>query len=653
MFKSERPCLALMLLRVSNCCSIDEKIETLRNIKALDSIVYDDDDGGDRSTLCSLISNQDDDESNCIASYGPDSVFCDHKEDNSVVHTSTLSTFCARKTDNGPDSAFCDHKEDSMVHNSTFSTSYGPLHSNVYSEFHERAMIYANYGKELPMPEFNPDAVTNINHEGTELPPLVLGIDEFYTLCNSSPVPVPKQDSTVYPASTPSAGLSLFPTPAQLAQLQSITIHAPMSRIQNNKYGGSLSELFLAINHHFSYSIPSTEYLHYNPDSFVCICELCSGPLKNHSTLPQPERQHSFVWGHPPVLSISEFNEKFVIKSRTDPAGAENILKQWILRPPHGRHFKPHSAMEVPEFLPNIHRTTQNPKPTKWYPRYQNTSESILAAHTEHQLSYIHRLMDIIGELQDRFLSEHLYNMLSDSFMRTFKVINNITEGSFSSTFTYPMILKQFSEDCKIFTRSKPPYWYKTIFNDTEYEIAILSVVYALDRFEEHCILHDWKRPYKLLKAFQLGTNFEPDPVFKPVLPELNPVDTHLNECGYITSHLPPSPGSNPIENVEISISASRERFKLDSRDGLVTPVHRHLRYSCSNVFETKKKISESSSPTSELGHKLLRITSVDSMAYLLHKLHWQGRDGAKEAWKETLKRREELAALDMSRFYL
>ena len=216
------------------------------------------------------------------------------------------------------------------------------------------------------------------------------------------------------------------------------------------------------------------------------------------------------------------------------------------------------------------------------------------------------------------------------------------------------MILMQFSEDCKIFTRSKPPYWYKTIFTDTEYEIAILSVVYALDRFEEYCILHDWKRPYKLLKAFQLGTNFEPDPVFEPVLPELNPVDAHLNKCGYITSHLPPSPGSKPIETREIYIRHSHELFKLDSKYGLVTPVHKHLRCtSFSTVLETKKKISESSSPTSELGHKLLRITSVDSMAYLLHKLHWQGRDGAKEAWKETLKRREELAALDMSRFYL
>jgi hypothetical protein len=207
------------------------------------------------------------------------------------------------------------------------------------------------------------------------------------------------------------------------------------------------------------------------------------------------------------------------------------------------------------------------------------------------------------------------------------------------------MILKQFSEDCKIFTRSKPPYWYKTIFNDTEYEIAILSVVYALDRFEEHCILHDWKQPYKLLKAFQLGTNFEPDPVFKPVLPELNPVDTHLNECGYITSHLPPSPGSNPIENVEISISASRERFKLDSRDGLVTPVHKHLRCtSFSTVLETKKKISESSSPTSPLGRKLLQITSVDSMAYRLYKLYWRDNnqmDRQKDA-EEDRKRREE-----------
>jgi hypothetical protein len=245
------------------CHSDDEYIigENLINIKAkhglsdlninaaMDSIVPDD---GARSTLCLLISNQDEDKTNGIASYGPDSAFCAHKED-SMVHNSTFSTFCTQKTDN-------------MVHHSTFSTLYAPLTSQEYAEYHERAWIYVNYGKELTLPAFNPDAVTHIDHEGT--------------FCNSTPSPTPKQDSTVYTVSTPSAKLSPFSTPAQLAQLaqlQSITIHAPMSRIQNNKYGGTLSELFLAINHHFSYSIPCTEHLDYNPDSFVCVCHLCNG----------------------------------------------------------------------------------------------------------------------------------------------------------------------------------------------------------------------------------------------------------------------------------------------------------------------------------------------------------------------------------------
>ena len=179
--------------------------------------------------------------------------------------------------------------------------------------------------------------------------------------------------------------------------------------------------------------------------------------------------------------------------------------------------------------------------------------------------------MDIIGELKNRFLSDHLSDMLSDSFLKTFKISNNITESAFSSKFTYPMILMQFSEDCKIFTRAKPPYWYKTIFTDNEYEIAILSIVYALHRFEEYCIQNDWKRPYKLLKDFQLGTNFEPDPVFTPVLPvkKLNPDDTRLNEYGCIISHLPS--GSQPIEKKEIPIRQLPERFTFDRKDGRVT----------------------------------------------------------------------------------
>ena len=244
------------------------------------------------------------------------------------------------------------------------------------------------------------------------------------TVCNFAPSPPPEQDST------PSARFALHLTSAQLAQFQSLSIHIPMSRMKSDKYNGTLSELFLAINHHFSYNIPSFEHLGTNPFSFTCVCDICNGPTNRQSTLRNSWHLDNSRWGHPQVLSIGEFNEKYVIEAR-DLEAAECILEQWIQRPPHGRLYKRHEVNQVPEFLPDTQKTSINPTPTKWYPRYQNTSESVLAVHTEHQLSYIHRLMDIIRELRDRSLSDYLFNMLSDNFLKTFKISNNITESAF------------------------------------------------------------------------------------------------------------------------------------------------------------------------------------------------------------------------------
>jgi hypothetical protein len=48
----------------------------------------------------------------------------------------------------------------------------------------------------------------------------------------------------------------------------------------------------------------------------------------------------------------------------------------------------------------------------------------------------------------------------------------------------------------------------------------------------------------------------------------------------------------------------------------------------------------------------LLQVTSVDSIAYQLYGLYWKEMDREKDA-AEDMKRREEFAALDRSRFYL
>ena len=176
--------------------------------------------------------------------------------------------------------------------------------------------------------------------------------------------------------------------------------------------------------------------------------------------------------------------------------------------------------------------------------------------------------MDIIRELRDRSLSDYLFNMLSDNFLKTFKISNNINESAFPSKFTYPVILMQFSEDCKIFTRAKPPYWYKTIFTDDEYEIAIQSIVFGLDRFEEYCIKNDWKRPYTILKDFQLGNHFDPDPVFAPPpMKKLDPDEASLNEYGLIISHLPSGP--RPLVKEKKKNPCSKpELFTIDRKNG-------------------------------------------------------------------------------------
>jgi hypothetical protein len=114
---------------------------------------------------------------------------------------------------------------------------------------------------------------------------------------------------------------------------------------------------------------------------------------------------------------------------------------------------------------------------------------------------------------------------------------------------------------------------------------------------------------------------------------KLNPDDTRLNVYGCIISHLPS--WSRPIEKKEIPIRQLPERFTIDRKDGLVTPVHNHLRISCSDVLETKKQISASTSTTSLLKQKLLQVTSVDSIAYQLYKLYWKDKrrmDREKEA---------------------
>ena len=272
------------------------------------SIVYDDDETDDNvshglaSPFCSPISNQDDHETNGIVSHSLASPFCSQIYDQNVHETDgTISPFCS------------------------------PISDRYHHEFEKFARIHLNYGIDLPMPTPNfqfkepDDAIISPGPDEAQPPTNQEGM-----VCNFAPSPPPEQDST------PSARFALHPTSAQLAQFQSLSIHIPMSRMKSDKYNGTLSELFLAINHHFSYNIPSLEHLGSNALSFTFVSNICNGPTNRQSTLSNSWRLEYSKWGHPPVLSISEFNEEYVTEARNDPEAADRILEQWIQRPPHG-----------------------------------------------------------------------------------------------------------------------------------------------------------------------------------------------------------------------------------------------------------------------------------------------------------------------------
>ena len=134
--------------------------------------------------------------------------------------------------------------------------------------------------------------------------------------------------------------------------------------------------------------------------------------------------------------------------------------------------------------------------------------------------------------------------------------------------------------------------------------------LFGLDRIEEYCILNDWKRPYKILKDYQLGSYFDPDPVSKPPkkpTKSLDPDEAFLNDRGLIC-HLPTQP---------TPLSSQPELFTIQRLDGLVTPVHSYMNH-CSpgELILMQKRLRDSTSPLSTLGQKLLQRTSVDIIAY-------------------------------------
>jgi hypothetical protein len=105
----------------------------------------------------------------------------------------------------------------------------------------------------------------------------------------------------------------------------------------------------------------------------------------------------------------------------------------------------------------------------------------------------------LIQEVMKHLTTEEMDTLFSEKTLQAIKTDNQVTYCEFLPDFTYSLILSQLFKDCEIFTHRDPPQDYKTIFNTNGYNIAIDSVIYALNRFQDWCIQENWKGMIKIL----------------------------------------------------------------------------------------------------------------------------------------------------------